>query len=71
MTFKQPDGLQAGRVFNAVNALPPDQAAFVHTLPFAEQERIVALDGDARAAAIAEAMKPKPAPIAPSKKEGK
>lgn len=67
MTDKQPDGLSAGRVFNAIKEqLPPDQAALVYGQPHAERERIMGLEGNARETAIA-ALATKQKPVTGSK----
>ncbi len=55
--------IRKGTLFNTIGKLPPDQARLVYDLPQAERERIMALEGKAREAAI-EALKTKPKPAA-------
>jgi hypothetical protein len=57
---------KAGALFKAIGELPPTQAPLVYAQPQAERERIMALDGAAREAAIAELAKPKAETNAPA-----
>ncbi len=56
--------VKASALFKAIGELPPAQAAAVYAQSQAERERIMALDGPARDAAIADLAKPKPETIA-------
>jgi ribosomal protein S12 methylthiotransferase accessory factor YcaO len=61
MTDKQPDGLAAGRVYNFILTLPHAEAAAMRALTFAEQLKIVQMDGADQDAAINALMQPKAA----------
>lgn len=50
----EPAALAAGKLFKQMAALPPAEAAAVMAAPQTERERLMALDGAARAAALAE-----------------
>jgi len=57
---------KASALFKAIGELPPAQAAIVYAQTQAERERIMALEGAARDAAIAELAKPKSEITAPA-----
>ena len=58
--------VKASALFNAIGELPADQAALVYAQAQAERERIMALDGAARDAAIALLANPKSETTAPA-----
>ena len=57
---------KASALFKAIGDLPAEQAAIVYAQTQPERERIMALDGAARDAAIAELAKPATETVAPA-----